>query len=362
MPARSPGGAPRPAGLRRLRALAQLLHRPAGATPEGAVRHLLAVQGQDLRAARRALRARTRGSTAAQVDGLLDDGTLLRTWTCRGTLHLVAREDHPWLLGLTAPVAATANARRLRQEGVDEAAAERGVATIVAALAEHGPLTRSALGEHLARAGVPTAGQALVHLLLLTGLRGLTVRGPVTSPADQAYALTEDWLGTPPPGPLTGDARDVALGELARRYLTGHGPATPADLATWSGLGLRDARRGLERIAPELSELGGGHVDLGARDPARDARLAPRLLGAFDPVVIGWQRRDLVVAPEFQAGWYTKNGILPAVALVGGRAAGVWRASRGSLELVLFAGELSPATHAALQRDFEDLQRFEAAG
>ncbi|MCW3000442.1 MAG: hypothetical protein JWN65_3991 [Solirubrobacterales bacterium] len=348
--------------LRRRRAIAQGLHRPAGAGVQDAVRGLLAVQGQELRSARRAIRARTRATTAAQVDALLTDGALVLTWLCRGTLHLVDRDDYPWLLGLTAPTVATANTRRLRQEGVGEADAERGVRTIVAALAAHGPLTRQQLGERLSGAGVPAQGQATIHLLLLTGMRGLTVRGPVVSAAGQAYALTQDWLGIAPPPPLTGEARDAALGELARRYLTGHGPAGAGDLAAWTGLPLRDARRGLERIAADLAPVGNDLVDLARRQDTAGARLAPRLLGSFDPLVIGWKRRDLVVAPEHQPRFFSKNGILPAVALVGGRAVALWssRRSGSGVDLTPFGAALAPATEAALQRDAADLARFEA--
>jgi hypothetical protein len=349
--------------LRRRRALAQNLHRPAGLDEAGVVRGLLAVQGQELRSARRAVRARSRGTTAAAVDRLLTaDRTLVVTWVNRGTLHLMAREDYPWLLGLTAPATANANARRLRQEGVGEAAAERGVAAVIAALADEGPLTRDALRERVEAAGVPTARQALVHLLLLAALRGLTVRGPVVTAAGQAFALTQDWLGIEPPQPLAGAARDTALAELARRYLAGHGPAADFDLAAWAGLPLRDARRGLTLIAGELADLGGGLVDLSRRAPAAGARLRPRLLGSFDPLVIGWKRRDLVVDPEHQAEHFTKNGILGAVAIVKGKAVGGWRARPGrqaGVDLEPYSGPLAAAVEAALQRDAAELARFE---
>lgn len=121
--------APTIATVRRRRALAQGLHRPDGLDELGAVRRLLAVQGQELRSARRAVRARTRDTTAARVDRLLtEDRALVLTWVNRGTLHLMDREGYPWLLGLTGPASRAANAARLRHEGVDEAAAERGVA------------------------------------------------------------------------------------------------------------------------------------------------------------------------------------------------------------------------------------------
>ena len=99
---------------------------------------LLAVQGQDPRGARLAVRARTLGSgtTAADVDrALTRERTLLISWLNRGTLHLVRREDYPWLHALTTPQLVTGCARRLAQEGVSAAAAERGVKAVERALA-----------------------------------------------------------------------------------------------------------------------------------------------------------------------------------------------------------------------------------
>ena len=89
---------------------------------------LLAVQGQDPRGARLAVRARTDGLSAADVDReLTEERSLLITWLNRGTLHLVRSEDYPLLQALTTPPLLTSCTRRLRQEGVSEKAAERAI-------------------------------------------------------------------------------------------------------------------------------------------------------------------------------------------------------------------------------------------
>src|SRR5579884_1201642 len=137
------------AGLRRARAAAQRLVAPA-AGPVEAVRHLLAVQAQDWRSARLALRARTVGATAADVDTALEDGSLLVGWLLRGTLHLVTAGDYAWLHALTAPSLVAGNARRLRQEGVPAPDAERAVEVVRAALAAGAPLTRAQLAARMA--------------------------------------------------------------------------------------------------------------------------------------------------------------------------------------------------------------------
>ena len=96
------GSADRP--LLAARLAAQRLSGTPAVDVVAATRHLLAVQGQDPRAARLALRARTAGGHASAVDrALTDERSLIITWVNRGTLHLIAAEDEPLLHALTTP-------------------------------------------------------------------------------------------------------------------------------------------------------------------------------------------------------------------------------------------------------------------
>ncbi len=245
------------------RCAAQLLSGSPAATPVDVVSRLLAVQGQDPRGARLAVRARTSGLTAADVDrALTKDRSLLITWLNRGTLHLVAADDYWWLQMLTTPPMEAGTARRLAQEGVSADEADKAVGLIDAALAAEGQLTRAELGEVIAAAGIRTEGQAIVHILARASIRGLIIRGPMVG-RQHAFVRVGDWLGPPPARfeAATFD-RDVALAELARRFLAGHAPASERDLAKWAGLPLRDARRGLSAIAGELREREDGQAEL----------------------------------------------------------------------------------------------------
>jgi DNA glycosylase AlkZ-like len=318
-------------------------------SPVAVAERLLAVQGQDPRGARLALRVRSEGVTAADVDqALSEERSLLITWLNRGTLHLVRSEDYPWLQALTTPPLFTSAARRLAQEDVSMDIAEHGVATVKRALAEEGPLTRLQLRERLEGAGFPTHGQTLLHLLFLTGVRGITVRGPMIG-RDHAYVLVEDWLG--PAKPVD---RDAALAELARRYLVGHAPADDRDLARWAGLPLRDARAGLAAIASELVERDDGLLHLAARPPVAEVP-APRLLGAFDPLLLGWTSRERILGPHTHL--VTMNGIFRPFALVKGRAAGTWRLNRGKVSIEPL-DRISKTASAALAAEAGDVERF----
>lgn len=349
------------AELRAARAAAQRLHGPDGG-PAEVVTQLLAVQAQELRSARLALRVRGSGVTSESIDrALTDERSLVVAWLGRGTLHLVAPEDYPWLLTLTAPGRVTMNRRRLGEEGVPPDLADRAVAGIEGLLAERGPLTRSEMADALAGAGIRIRKQAAGHLYLLAVLRGLAVWGPVKD-GEQALVLVRDWLGRAGPRPLDGLGRDTALAELARRYLAGHGPATDADLATWIGLPLRDARAGLNAIAGELTELGDGLLDLASRAPVPGA-IPPRLLPRFDPFMMGWKRRAFAVPEDHAHNVWPGGGIIRATATSdGGAVVGTWSAQRKGKRLAVIVDpfeDLDPAVAAALHAEADAVAAFQ---
>ena len=329
------------------RLAAQRLSGDHGSDVVEATRHLLAVQAQDPRGARLALRARTTGGHASAVDhALTHERSLVITSVNRGTLHLIASEDEPLLHALTTPQLRTASERRLGQEGVSAAVAARGISAIVKALGDDGPLTRTQIRAVLERERVPTAGQATAHVLFRATVDGLIVRGPMIA-GEHAFALAAEWLGERPQ-----IDRDRALAELARRYLAAHGPADERDLARWAGLPLRDARAGLTAIAAELTERPDGLVDL-RRDELPP--LPPRLLGPFDPLLLGWLSRELVVDSAREV--VTVNGIVKAIALVDGRAAGTWAMPGGHVELRLW-GEHGRRTAVALAREADAVEAY----
>jgi hypothetical protein len=329
------------------RLAAQHLSDTPAADALEATRALLAIQAQDPRGARLAVRARTRDGHASDVDRALTERSLVITWVNRGTLHLVATEDEPLLHALTTPQLRTGSDRRLAQEGVTPAAASRGMRRITKALEASGPMTREEIRALLERSGVPTAGQALVHVLFRATLDGLIVRGPMID-NEHAFVLAADWLGKRPR-----IDRDRALGELARRYLAGHGPADERDLGKWAQLPLRDVRAGLQAIASQLHHRPDGLVDLHRQEVHEMP--PPRLLGPFDPLLLGWRSRELVL--DGAQDVVTVNGIFKAIALVDGRAAGTWTMPRGRVHLELW-GEPSRATTAALRTEAAAVEAY----
>lgn len=296
---------------------------------------LLAVQAQDLMAARLGVRARSSGLTAADIDRALNERELVVSWLNRGTLHLVRADDFGWLHALTTPQLASGNRTRLRQEGVNGHQSEHAVEIIRSELTE-GPKTRPALREALSAAGVPVRGQALVHLLFLATLRGVCVRGPMVG-SEQAFVSVVDWLPDLRPVDL-----DAALQQLGRRYLLGHAPASDRDLAKWAGITLTAARQALRECPAPPGAKGIGLPP-------------PHLLGMFDELLMGWASREPVLGK--QSGLITSNGMFRAAILIDGRAAGTWTRPGNRVRLQPF--ETLPQDAAdLLSAEAADVERF----
>jgi mono/diheme cytochrome c family protein len=348
----------RPAGdeeLRRLRAAAQLLHRPRRRSAADLVRHLTGVQAQVLSAAGLALRARTGGLTRAKVDrARLHDRSIVLTWAMRGTLHLVAAEDHAWLVPLTTEPRVANALRRLAQEGVPADGAERGVRAIARMLDAHGPLTRAEVASRLRRHRVRTEGQAIAHLLWLAVAHGAACHGP-----DGAFVSPGDWL--PRSGPVD---RDDALRELAVRYLRSHGPAAPEDLAFWSGLRLTDARRAWGTVQAGLEEIrterGGRMWSLKRRGERAPLGLV-RLLPSFDEYLLGWRDRSFMATPTHWREINRGGGWLHPVLLCDGIAAGRWSLEpegRGRRAEVRPFGRLTSSVRRGVDAEARDIGRY----
>jgi hypothetical protein len=81
----------------------------------------------------------------------------------------------------------------------------------------------------------------------------------------------------------------------------------------------------------------------------------PLLLGAFEPLLLGWASRDPVVGPHRRI--VTVNGVFRPFALAGGRAVATWTIAGGKVVLAPFA-LLDTQTQAPLDTEAADVTRF----
>ncbi len=327
------------------------------------VKELCGIQAQDARAATLALRVRSAGLIAADVErARVQERTIIRTWGQRGTLHLLATEDLGWLLPLFGPVFIAGSRRRRAELGLDEDTCTRGIRVIRDVLASHGPLTRAELVEQLAIHGIRIEGQARPHLLSRAALEGIICLGPDRG-TEPTYVLLSDWVD---PGHAL--PQEAAFVELARRYLGAYGPATPEDMATWSGMPISSIRAAWRHIADQLMEVEIGGATawmLKTRAVWLDEPPIPDrvvcLLPGFDIYLLGYQNRDLAVPRQHAKRINAGGGILHPVLLVDGRAIGIWKSQRkkNHLDVVVEPfDQLAPEVYPGLEVEVTDLARF----
>ncbi|WP_436492442.1 winged helix DNA-binding domain-containing protein [Actinokineospora sp. HUAS TT18] len=314
------------------RTVSQGLAGPRGASVVDAVRRVVALQAQDVRANRLAVRARTEGLTRVDVDAAVADGTVVRTWAMRGTLHMLAAEDAPWIVALLGPRFAHGLRGRRAQLGLTDDICARGAEVIAEAARE--PRSRAELVDALAGHGIEVdpRTQAPAHLIGYAAMTGVIRRGPDRSDDEPTYVLLE------PADPLD---EPKALARLAERYVEGHAPATAEDFAAWSGLPLGKARSAFTATAPKHD------------DPGRTVRL----VGHFDAYLLGYRDRSAAVPTKYAKRIQAGGGFIMPAVLVDGRAVATWKRARGRVEIEPF-DTLPKGIDDAIDAEIADIARF----
>jgi hypothetical protein len=311
------------------------LTRPSFKTPEQVVRRHGAMQAQDYGLAKWSIGQRATGVAEGAVDEALTSGKIIRTHVLRPTWHFAAREDVRWMLELTAPRVLQRTDKRRRDLGLDQATLKRCESLIAAELEGGNQLTRIELGGVLESKGIGASLQRLPHILMLCELNAVICSGGMRG-KQHTYAFFDERVSRD-------GVRDraEALGELVRRYLSTHGPATLKDLSWWSGLTIGDIKEGLGGLGSDVSADVLDGVTFWSisedRGEAAGRNRGAHLLQAFDELLVGYSESRYFGDPraaEARAAWSDRS--LPSgVVLHNGLVSGHWRRSvRGKLVTV----------------------------
>jgi hypothetical protein len=316
-----------------------------GLTPADACRHLVGLQAQENLPPYLSLAARLSDLDPYDVSRGLEDRSLVRLLSMRGTVHLLVAEDALVLRTWTQP--------RMEQElrssqntrpalGVDRAAFDAALSAVLA----DGPLAQKALSAALAESfpGVPPA--ALGQLARVTApLAQLPPRGAWKQPGGVVYQYVDRWLGRPLVEP------DVP--EIVRRYLRAFGPATAADVTAWSAVTrLGPVLAGMDDLVRHEDERGRVLYDVPDGVLAEESEPAPvRLLGSYDNVWLSHATRDRVTDPAKRTAWMGVNGGVAHTMFVDGMLEGLWRVEDGRVRVLETLRPLTRSERAELAEE-----------
>ncbi len=312
--------------------------RPTPTDLAGAASWMTAVQDQNAAAGRDALALRL-GTDVYADPGTVSPADLaaagiVRSWSQRGTHHLLPARDVRWITRLCSPRVQRASAQRRGRVGLTDDDVDRcreALLTALAALPAGATLTRTQCYDVFRTAGVDPDGGRGPHLLRHFGGEGDIIQG---APADGDTFVLHDAVVTDPVE-LTGQD---ALRELGVRYFHSRGPATTADFAWWAGLTRTDAKQAA------VLALATGTVIARTADDGRTLYLAdwqadvtpgelaaavspdapPLRLPGFDEYLLAYADRSDIVSPAVFAEVATKNGIFRPVTVHAGTVTGRW--------------------------------------
>lgn len=307
-------------GLNRALLARQMLLVRARLPIEPAVHHLVGLQAQRPDPPHVGLWSRLAGVRHTDIDDLIDRRRLVRLAAMRATVHLLTAEDGLGLRPVIQPALdrelTTPPFKSLRWVDIDAVVA-RGRQLCCAE-----PLTLPQLGEKLAVEFPRATSKALAtavrnHVALVQ----VPPRGRWRNPAPTVHVPAESWLGAP-----LGTDRDPA--PLILRYLRAFGPATPTDIAMWSGL--RGIKAVLERMCDDVIWLPDdrGRVLVDVPDgilPDPETPAPVRLLPEYDNTLLSHADRTRIIEDGDRPFVLARSGQVGGTILLDGFVRATWR-------------------------------------
>jgi hypothetical protein len=274
-----------------------------------------------------ALWSRMHGFRRDALTKALEQRRIVQATMMRVTIHMASVRDFPLFI---AGVKRSRQkwwlrTRRQELEGLDMEA----VSARVRAHLKNGPVRAPRLVELLREDGFPSVAWSGA------GLWVELVRVPPSGTWNQRradlYGLAEHWVG---PSKAT---EAQGLEHLVRRYLSGFGPATPTEVASWAGVPVATVRPVIERLPLRRFRSEDGKVlfDLArAPLPAPDAPAPVRFLPTWEAALLIHARRTQIL-PERHRGTVFSIATPHSLStfLVDGAVAGSWRYDSGRIRV-----------------------------
>ncbi|MEO8287289.1 MAG: winged helix DNA-binding domain-containing protein [Chloroflexota bacterium] len=331
------------------------------------------LQAQVMSAAELQAWARIEGITAQDVrDALWKERTLYKSWSLRGTLHLLAASEFALYTAALSTRHRHASAGWLKYYGLTLEEMQALMEGVRKAL-DGRSLTRDQLGDEIAEImKMPHLKELMKSgwgsLLKPSAFQGDLCFGP-SSGQNVNFVRPDQWLD----GGHKGDDSPEAMKEMVRRYLAAFGPASVDDFARWFGMEAAGARRVFKAMDDELVPVevegwakwkGWARKDSVPEMQTLDVNPPARLLPHFDPYVVARSHIAAYAMPDVEANKekiYRTAGWVTPVVLVDGVIAGMWgyekRRSNIEVKVQMFS-DTSAEVKAEIEEEASRLADF----
>jgi hypothetical protein len=280
--------------------------------------------------------ARVAGIERDAITRGLERRTLIQGTLMRSTIHLVSRADY-WPLACAVRDGRRASWRRATRSAADmEQAAELAREALTG-----GPMKRKELEALLDKERVHGLG-------LWLDLVRVPPSGTWERRRADLYGLAHEWIGP--------ERAEDPQATLIRRYLQGFGPASLADVASFTGINARDLRLDALPLRRFSGEDGSELLDLPrAPLPPAATPAPPRFLPAWDATLLVHARRAGIIREDDRPRIFsTKRPQSLPTFLIDGVVEGTWRFAQGRIELDAWHG----ADTSVLEQEADALARY----
>ncbi|HEX3300464.1 MAG TPA: winged helix DNA-binding domain-containing protein [Actinomycetota bacterium] len=291
---------------------------------------------------------RLRGFRRPDLTRALEQRSVIQATLMRATIHLVSRTDFwPIATAIDEPLREwwfRSTKRRLEEKRL------RAIDARGRALLADGPQRKKEILDALGL----DAGD-FVGVGLWTPLVRVPPSGTWENRRADLYALAEEWVG--PCDSTPGEGQEL----LIRRYLGAFGPASRADISTFTGLPPKTIDAVTDRLSLRTfrTEADETLLDLrGAPLPPPNIPAPVRFLPTWDATLLVHARRTQVLPERYRPSIFsTKMPQSIGTFLVDGQVAGTWRSGDGRVTTSPFE-PLPKAIRRAVDQEAAALAAF----
>lgn len=297
----------------------QLLSDHKYHTPDQVVAHMLCMQSQDRNQHLRAIASRA-WCTKDDILQAYNKGQIVRTWTQRGTIHVVNAKDVQWMTKLCATKTLSSFTKRKEYLDINDHQYDLALWYLQEYLSSW-PKLRKDIGLYLEQSWISIQSGLLYNILCYAGSSGLIVQWPIID-EKQAFVLTSQRIKN-----TTILSDTDAVRELCLRYFTSHGPATIEDLQRWSGLGKTLLKQWIIDCGEELQHYEDDWI-IYYSSPTKNLDISlptAHFLAGFDERLLGYKNRSATVDhSHLNKIDVARNGIFKPTVMVDGNTIGIW--------------------------------------
>ena len=342
-----------------LRLLNQQLICPQFDTPVELVDYMGAMQAQEYRLMRWAVAMRTKKPSTKAFKKAFDSGQIIRFHLMRGTWQLMSAENYWPFLGLCAPKAIAVIKGWMSSNKIsipdEEVMSIREI--LAQTVADKGSATKEDFVQALVEKDICMDDHRLSYHIRMAEMSGTLCSGDLL-PMKATYALTANKVKTHPQMD-----RDEALMLFTRKYFQCRQPATLEDFVWWSGLNVRDCRRGIELLGDYLHVETVCTPSLQRREfyitddcRTRGFRKGRYLLiPPYDEYLISYKSRDIVLSSDYKHKAHNNSGIFQPVIAYDGVICGNWAPFREDLQAEFFMG----GHDASVQEEWAKFKKYQ---